>query len=168
MYATPRPRIGTIESRPREKGTMDDPDVWRWIWLGAAVVLGIGEMATMGFFLLPFAIGALVAGVLAFVGVAVAVQIVAFAVVSVVVFAAFRPLAHRLDQSADDHGVGAKRLVGAAGLVLEDINGSEVGMVRIGAEEWRAVAAEDESIPAGTQVMVREIKGTRAVVEPID
>ena len=43
-----------------------------------------------------------------------------------------------------------------------------VGMVRIGAEEWRAVAADDEPIPAGTHVTVREIKGTRAVVEPVD
>lgn len=147
---------------------MDDPDTWRWIWLGAAVVLGVGEMATMGFFLLPFAIGALVAGVLAFVGVNLAVQLVAFALVSIVVFAAFRPLAHRLDQSSDDHGVGAKRLVGAAAVVLEEITAGQVGMVRVGAEEWRAVAADDEPIPAGTQVTVREIQGTRAIVEPVD
>ena len=33
-----------------------------WVlWLIAAVVLGIGEIATMGFFLAPFAAGALVA-----------------------------------------------------------------------------------------------------------
>jgi membrane protein implicated in regulation of membrane protease activity len=148
---------------------MDDPDIWRWIWLGAAVVLGVGEMATMGFFLLPFAIGALVAGVLAFLGVAFALQVVAFALVSVVVFAAFRPLAHRLDQAGDDHGVGAKRLVGATAVVLEEITSARVGMVRIGAEEWRAVAADDdEPIPAGAAVTVREIKGTRAVVEPVD
>jgi membrane protein implicated in regulation of membrane protease activity len=147
---------------------MDDPETWRWIWLGLAVVLGVGEMATMGLFLLPFALGALVAGILAFLGVALAPQLVAFAVVSIIVFAAFRPLAHRLDQSADDHGVGAKRLVGAGATVLEEISAGNVGMVRIGAEEWRAVAADNEPIPAGTQVTVREIKGTRAVVEPVD
>jgi membrane protein implicated in regulation of membrane protease activity len=147
---------------------MDDPNTWRWIWLGAAVVLGVGEMATMGLFLLPFALGALIAGVLAFVGVNFAVQLVVFALVSIVVFAAFRPLAHRLDQSSDDHGVGAKRLVGAAAVVLEEITAGQVGMVRVGAEEWRAVAADDEPIPAGAQVTVREIQGTRAIVEPVD
>ena len=52
--------------------------------------------------------------------------------------------------------------------VLEEISAGNVGMVRIGAEEWRAVAADNEPIPAGTQVTVREIKGTRAVVEPVD
>jgi len=147
---------------------MDDPNTWRWIWLGAAVLLGVGEMATMGLFLLPFALGALIAGVLAFVGVNFAVQLVVFALVSIVVFAAFRPLAHRLDQSSDDHGVGAKRLVGAAAVVLEEITAGQVGMVRVGAEEWRAVAADDEPIPAGAQVTVREIQGTRAIVEPVD
>jgi membrane protein implicated in regulation of membrane protease activity len=147
---------------------LDDPNTWRWIWLGAAVVLGIGEMATMGFFLLPFAIGALAAGVLAFLGVSLAVQLLVFALVSIVVFAAFRPLAHRLDQSSDDHGVGAKRLVGAAAVVLTDITMDQSGLVRVGAEEWRAVAADDEPIAAGTQVTVREIRGTRAIVEPVD
>ena len=37
-----------------------------WVlWLIAAVVLGIGEIATMGFFLAPFAAGALVAALVA-------------------------------------------------------------------------------------------------------
>ena len=38
---------------------MDDPEVWRWIWLVAAVLFAIGEMGSPGsFFLLPFAAGA--------------------------------------------------------------------------------------------------------------
>jgi membrane protein implicated in regulation of membrane protease activity len=53
-------------------------------------------------------------------------------------------------------------------VVLEDIASDRVGMVRIGAEEWRAVALDDEAIPAGSSVTVREIKGTRAIVEPAD
>lgn len=145
---------------------MEDPEVWRWIWLTAAVVLGVGEMFTAGFFLLPFALGALVAAVLAFMGVGLAVQLIVFAVVSVVVFAAFRPLAHRLDQSSEDHGIGAKRLVGASALVLEPIQGTEAGMVRIGTEEWRAESVDGQPIEAGTTVTVKEIRGTRAVVLP--
>jgi membrane protein implicated in regulation of membrane protease activity len=43
---------------------MDSPEGWRWIWLVAAVVFAAGEMATPGsFFLLFFALGALVAAV---------------------------------------------------------------------------------------------------------
>ena len=35
-----------------------DNEVWRWLWTIFAVVMGIGEIFTAGFFLLPFAIGA--------------------------------------------------------------------------------------------------------------
>lgn len=146
---------------------MDDPDVWRWIWLVAAVVFAAGEIATVGLFLLPFALGALVAAVLAFLGVSVAVELVAFAAVSVVSFAALRPLAHRLNRSSEDHGVGAKRLVGAAALVLEEIPAGDVGMVRIGAEQWRAESADGSAIAAGVAVTVREVRGTRAFVTPV-
>jgi membrane protein implicated in regulation of membrane protease activity len=167
---TPGPRVAgpaAAEAIATRAG-MDNPDIWRWIWLGAAVALGVGEIATMGLFLLPFAIGALAAGLCAFLGAALAVQLVAFAAVSLVVFAAFRPLAHRLDQSSDDRGVGARRLVGATGVVLEEVDHAHGGMVRIGTEEWRAVAVDDAPIPPGTAITVREIKGTRAVVEPAD
>ena len=143
---------------------MDDPDVWRWIWLVGAAVLAVGEMATMGFFLAPFALGALVAAGLAFLGVSLAIQLVAFALVSVAAFAALRPLARRLDRSSDDRGVGARRLVGASALVLSDNPGHDFGMIRVGAEEWRAESTVDETIPAGAFVVVLEVRGTRAVV----
>ena len=42
------------------KGETMDGDQWQWLWVGAAVLLGIGELLTAGFFLLPFAVGAVV------------------------------------------------------------------------------------------------------------
>lgn len=145
---------------------MDDPDVWRWIWLVLAVVAGLGEIATTGFFLLPFSIGALAAAVLAFLGIAVAWQFLTFALVSVLVFAAMRPLAHRLDRAIPPaEGVGAQRLVGMRAVVLEDIPTGDFGMIRVGAEEWRAESVDGQAIPAGSNVTVREVRGTRARVE---
>ena len=48
------------------------PEFWRWIWLIAMVVFGLGEISIAGsFFLAPFAAGAGVAALLAFVGVPV-------------------------------------------------------------------------------------------------
>jgi membrane protein implicated in regulation of membrane protease activity len=44
-----------------------DPETWRWIWLGAAVALAIGELAVPGtFFLVSFAVGAGAAALVAF------------------------------------------------------------------------------------------------------
>jgi membrane protein implicated in regulation of membrane protease activity len=148
---------------------MDDPDIWRWIWLVLAVLAGIGEIATTGFFLLPFALGAVVAAVLAFLGVAVAWQFLAFAVVSVVVFAALRPVAHRLDRNIPlAQGIGAQRLVGMSAVVLEEIPPGAFGMIRVDAEEWRAEGIDGRPIPAGTNVTIRDVRGTRARVEPTD
>ena len=46
---------------------MDSPEDWRWVWIIATAVFAIGELTSPGsFFMLPFAIGALVATVLAF------------------------------------------------------------------------------------------------------
>jgi membrane protein implicated in regulation of membrane protease activity len=150
---------------------MESPEVWRWIWLVAAVLFALGEMSAAGsFFLLPFALGALVAAVLAFFGVNVTVEWLAFIVVTAATFAAFRPLARKLDRDTPADGVGAKRLIGERGTVLVDIppRGDELGLIRVHREEWRAESGDGHPIDKGTPVKVVEIKGTRAVVFPLD
>ncbi len=147
-----------------------DPMFWRWVWLAAAVVFGLGEMAVAGsFFLAPFALGALVAAGLAFAGVAVGVEWIAFVVVSGVSFAALRPLVRRLDTSEAQPGVGASRQVGQRARVLEAIEGEhDHGMVLVGRERWRAESAHGEAFPVGSTVVVTEVRGTRVVVAPVD
>ena len=77
-----------------------DPETWRWVWLAFAVGGVVGEIATAGtFFLFPFGLGAAVACLLAFLGVDVGLQWVAFLVVSVAALAATRPIARRLDRA---------------------------------------------------------------------
>ena len=87
---------------------MDSPESWRWIWLIAAVVFGIGEMTTAGsFFLLPFALGAGLASILAFAGAGIAFQWAAFVGVSLSALLALRPIARRLDSdSVATDGIG--------------------------------------------------------------
>lgn len=141
------------------------------MWLGAAVVFGLGEMTSPGsFFLAPFALGAVVAAVVSFLGAAVGIGWLAFVLVSGASFLALRPLARRLDRSAGSPvGVGASRLVGEQGLVLATIPAGpdEVGMIRVGREEWRAQSAHGDSIPVDSVVTITEVKGTRVVVLPI-
>jgi membrane protein implicated in regulation of membrane protease activity len=145
---------------------MDTPEEWRWVWLIATAVFSIGEMASPGsFFLAPFALGALVAAILAFAGVSVGVEWVVFLVVSIATLIALRPVARRLDRNALDHGVGARRLVGSRATVLQDIPGdAELGMVRVDRETWRAQSTDGAPIPAGTIVRVAEVQGTRVIV----
>lgn len=143
-----------------------DNEVWRWFWTIFAVVMGIGEMFTAGFFLLPFAIGAAAAAILAWVGAGALAQWLVFFGLSVFSLAYLRRFINRQDEG-EQPKVGANRWIGETGIVLADVDpDTTAGMVRILHEEWRASA--DQHIDAGTRVIVTDVQGTRLVVEPVE
>lgn len=145
-----------------------DADAWRWVWLTLTVVGLVGEIAVAGtFFLMPFAAGAAIACILAFLSLALGLQWLAFVLVSAAAFAATRPLARRLDRADSPRGVGAGRLIGSQGMVLTDVD-ADSGLVRIGGEEWRAQSRDRVRVPAGSQVLVVEVVGTRLIVLPLE
>jgi membrane protein implicated in regulation of membrane protease activity len=150
---------------------MDDPGSWVWVWLLGALFFALGEIATpVTFFLLPFAAGSLLAALLAFLDVNVAVQWAAFVAGSLATFFALRPLSRRLDRQAHDEGIGSRRLLGQEAMVLEDIPGPGdlgLGLVRVGREEWRAESTDGSPIPTGSHVRVADVRGTRVVVSSL-
>ncbi|MGB7860004.1 MAG: NfeD family protein [Acidimicrobiia bacterium] len=143
-----------------------DNEVWRWLWTVMAVVLGIGEIFTAGFFLLPFAIGAAAAAILAWIGTAVLAQWLVFFGVSIFAMAYLRKYIVRQDEGEQPR-VGANRWIGSPGLVLEAIDPhTGAGMVKVLNEEWRASALAN--ISAGERIVVTDIEGTRLVVERVE
>jgi len=140
-------------------------DAWI-IWLVAACVLGVGEMHSGGFYLAPFAIGALLAAIVGLLGVGVALSAIVFGVASGMVFAALRPVARRHRRLPPSIRTGAAALVGRPAIVLERIANDEgVGCVKIDGEVWTARSyAQDEVIDAGERVEVVEIRGATALV----
>jgi membrane protein implicated in regulation of membrane protease activity len=148
---------------------VNDPDNWRWIWMAVGVAFILGEMATPGsFFLLPFAVGAVVACVVAFAGGGIGLQWLLFVAVSAVASVALIPLRRRLDLDEPIDGVGARRLLNQEAVVISAVgpgpNG--VGRVQLGREEWRAESATRVGIPVGAVVKVIEVRGTCVVVAP--
>jgi membrane protein implicated in regulation of membrane protease activity len=138
-----------------------------WVlWLIAAVILAIGEIASMGLFLAPFAVGAAVAAVLSATGAGATIEWAAFLVVSVVLLAALRPIAREHQRTRGKLKTGTAALVGQSAMVVERIaNAENVGCVRLDGEIWTARAYdEDEIIEPGTRVQVLEIRGATALV----
>ncbi len=139
-----------------------------WIlWLVAAAVLGIGEMHQGGLYLLPFALGAALAGVVSLLGVGTLLSAIVFVLASVIVVGTLRPVARRHRRLPPAIRTGAAALVGKRATVLERIANDEgVGCVRIeGGEVWTARSYdEDEVIDAGERVEVVEIRGATALV----
>jgi membrane protein implicated in regulation of membrane protease activity len=148
---------------------VESPETWRWIWLAAVVVFAFGELALAGtFFLLPFAVGALVACILAFLDVGLGAQWLAFVGISAAGSLALIPLRARLDRndSGASDGVGSRRLVGQPALVIEAIHAGPHGrgMVRVGREEWRAETDDELAVESGAVVRVVEVRGTGVIV----
>ncbi len=140
-------------------------DQWL-LWLIIAVLLAVGEMLTLSFFLAPFAGGALVAAVTSGFGAPVVLNLAVFLVISVALLLALRPLA-RSHRSLPPHiRTGAAALVGRDATVVERIANHEgVGCVRIDGEVWTARAyLEEEVYEPGTRVQVVEIRGATALV----
>lgn len=150
-----------------------DVSLWPWLWLGVAVVFALVELTLLGgnFILLPWAVSAFIASLLAFADVAVVVQWLEFTLVGAGLFALFYRLARRF---VTDHalpvGVGAGRLVGAVGTVTRPIDPDDVqrgGRVSVDGEQWGALAAAGTALPVGARIRVRAVQGTRLVVEPL-
>jgi len=148
---------------PKEE-RVEDIELWRWIWVGAFVVLGIGEMVTAGLFMLPFAVGAGAAAALAWFEVPIWVQLVVFLAVSIGALWGMRKFAWR--SSEPTHSVGAMRYVDAVATVTESIDRvAGTGRVRMDTEKWRATTDGDEVLEAGIEVLVVDVRGARLVVE---
>ena len=134
------------------------------IWLIAAAIFGLGEIATTGFFLAPFAGGALVAAVLAAVGAGAVLTWAVFVVASVALLGALRPLAlsHRRQPARLRTGTAA--LVGRSGTVVEQV-ALDRGCVRIDGDVWTARPYDDdETYEPGQRVQVIEIRGATALI----
>jgi len=139
-------------------------DIWV-LWVVVACAFGIGEMLTGGFFLAPFALGALVSAAAAEVA-GMGVAVVVFVLASILTLAVVRPVVRSHLRMPPHLRTGAAALVGKQAIVLETIANDEgAGIVRIDGEVWTARSLHDDQvIERGTRVEVIDIKGATALV----
>jgi membrane protein implicated in regulation of membrane protease activity len=141
-------------------------DAWV-IWLIVAVVFAVAEVVNLSFYLFPFAIGATAAAVVGIAGGGLAVELIAFAVLTGVSFTVVRPIAKRHINMPPQLRTGTAALIGRTAIVTERIvNDEAVGQVRLDGEVWTARAYdEDKVLEPGTRVHVMEIRGATALVD---
>jgi membrane protein implicated in regulation of membrane protease activity len=140
-------------------------DAWV-LWLVAAVVLAVAEVANTSFYLCPFSIGAGGAALVALAGAGTPIAIVVFAVLTALSFGIVRPIARRHLSTPPQIRTGTAALIGRPAIVLERIANDEgVGCVRIEGEVWTARSYDDDQvIEPGVRVNVMEIRGATALV----
>jgi membrane protein implicated in regulation of membrane protease activity len=138
-----------------------------WGWVIFAILLGVAEILTGGFFMLPFACGAVVAAVVTAAGGTLLWQLVGFAATTGVCFIAAR-LYLAAHNASPTQPIAGNRLIDQTGIVVEVIDPvTGTGMVRVNRERWRADSGDGTPIPEGTSVRVTAIVGTHVVVAPI-
>lgn len=134
-------------------------------WLILFVLLLIIEIITMGLTTIWFAGGALVAFVLAYAGVGLPVQMIAFLLVSILLLVLTRPVAIRFFNH-DRQKTNVDSLIGQKAVVLEKIDTLRGnGRAEVGGMEWSAKTEEAAGkIEAGEVVVIVGIQGVKLIV----
>ncbi len=137
-----------------------------WFWLLAGMLLGAAEIIVPGFFLIWFALAAIITALLTLLlPIGVAVQIGLFAVFAIItVYAGRRWFASNpiisSDPQLNDRGA---RLTGEIVTVVEAITNGR-GRVKVGDSEWNARGTDAET---GAQVRVIGADGAVLLVEGV-
>jgi membrane protein implicated in regulation of membrane protease activity len=140
-------------------------------WAVLAALAFAGELLSLSFFLLFFALGALVGLVIAFLGFGLVPQAIGFVAASVLSMAVLRPaLMHRISFRGSERYVGRGSIAGKSGVVTDAIEPGGSGTVRIGSGEfWTARAVyPEQKIESGTRVRVLDTDGITALVEAVE
>lgn len=147
--------------------------MWEWLadnawvlWLIAVIGLAAIEMVTLDFLFLMMSAAAVLAFVLSWVTDDIVVQVVAFALTSVLLIFVVRPIAlRRLNRSSPGTASNAARLIGLPCQVLDPVTGRS-GLVLLEGDTWSARSVTGEQLPVGTDVFVHEIQGATVLVAP--
>jgi len=139
--------------------------LWQ-MWAVIAVVCLILELTAGDFFIICFSIGAVFAVITAAVGGGIYLQLLMFAVFTLISLFWVRPFAQRYLHKGEDNRVSnADALLGRQGRVVEAVKADGFGRVQIDGDIWKAVTNETADIPEGSNVRVVGRESTIITVE---
>lgn len=133
------------------------------IWVIAAVVFSILEAITLGLTSLWFAMAAVVSLIAALLGAPFFVQVILFAVSSVLFLMVTKPLAKDLLKIGGER-TNADGLIGERGLVTTEIMPFSMGQVKVKGQIWSALADDGEPIGVSETVIIKSIEGVKLIV----
>ncbi|CAL9305173.1 NfeD family protein [Streptomyces olindensis] len=137
-----------------------------FVWLLAAGALGVAEFFTLTLVFGLLAGAALVAAVVAGVGVGLLGQLLALGAAAAVGLVVVRPVALRQMAQQPLVREGSDALIGKRAEVVQEVTATR-GLIKLSGEEWSARALDESHvIPVGALVDVMEIEGATAIVYP--
>jgi membrane protein implicated in regulation of membrane protease activity len=135
-------------------------------WLLAAAALGAAEFFTLTLVFGLLAGAALVAAVVAGVGIGLLGQLLALGAAAAAGLVLVRPVALRHMAQQPLIRDGSDALIGKRAEVVQEVTATR-GLIKLSGEEWSARALDESHvIPVGALVDVMEIEGATAIVYP--
>lgn len=133
-------------------------------WLIIALVCGVIEILTAGFWFLWLALAGLLTALLVRLGLlpGVSGQIITFSIITLVLIVFTRPIVMRFIKTNDTHS-NTKALIGQTGIVTGAITAHQFGQVKVNGEIW--TAASEESLQVDSRVKIIGIDGVKLLVE---
>jgi membrane protein implicated in regulation of membrane protease activity len=141
--------------------------MWQ-IWLIIAGVCLIIEIITTGFLVFWFSIGSLFAMIVSLFTDNIIIQTTVFVISSTILIFATKPFLKKFAKHDNTIKTNVYSIIGKTGIVVADIDPiNSTGQIKVDGEVWSAISDKDISIPKGTEVEIKEIKGVKAIVSPI-
>lgn len=135
------------------------------IWLILSALLVIVEMISVGLTTIWFAIGALAAALATAFGANISIQLVVFAVVSILLLKFTAPIARKHFMKKPEK-TNVEALVGEVGIVTEPIDSlKSEGTVFMNGLEWTARSDDGSKIEKDCRVEVTAISGVKLIVK---
>lgn len=131
------------------------------IWLGAFLGLLVIEFLTVGLVSIWFAVGALAALITTFITDSILIQVLVFAVVSIITLLVTRPLMKKFKVNGFEP-TNTDRVIGKVAEVTKEIKPNSYGEVVVYGTEWMAVSKD--KIAVGEKVVVERIDGAKLIV----
>ena len=124
------------------------------VWLIVSFTCLLIELTSGDLFVICFAFGALASLVLSLFGAPFWLQVLVWAVASVLCIIFVRPSMVRKIHAKKERLSNADAMIGQKGKVTTAIPASGFGYVKIAGDEWRSVSVNKTEIPVGTTVNI--------------
>ena len=135
------------------------------VWLAILIILVVIEIFTLGLTTIWFGIGAIGAAIVSWMGYGIWVQLIVFAVLSVIAMAVFRPLAVKY-LNKDKEKTNIDGVVGEVVVVTKEINNEmAAGEVQLNGMSWTARSQDGRVIPEAERVTVVSVQGVKLIVK---
>lgn len=153
---------------PKPKTTMIEyfaQNLWL-AWLLVSLVCLILELTNGDFFILCFAVGGLAASITSAITDSLTIQIIVFAIGSLLSIFYVRPVALRwFHKGEDKRASNADALIGRIGRVTEPIESNGYGRVQIDGDSWKARTTDGQPLENGAEARVLSLDSIIITVE---